>query len=64
MASDGTGYDDHVDLRRAVATRAPYGFVIEKVFQEGRLRLEKHDWEVHSHVKVTGLANGVISIEP
>ena len=42
---------------------AGYGFVIEKTFQEGRPRLEKHGWEVHSLVKVTGLANGVISIE-
>jgi xanthine phosphoribosyltransferase len=37
-----------------------FGFVIEKAWAEGRLRLEKHNWPVTALVSVTGLNSGSI----
>ena len=42
----------------AACTVLGLAFVIEKTFQEGRSRLERHGWRVESLAKVTSLAGG------
>jgi xanthine phosphoribosyltransferase len=40
-----------------------FGFVIEKRYQAGRERLERHGWRVHSLVTVASIASGIIELE-
>ena len=40
-----------------------FGFVIEKRYQAGRDRLERHGWSVSSLVTVASVAKGVIELE-
>lgn len=44
----------------AAGTVVGFGFVVEKVFQEGRNRLEAHGWNVHSVVRIDSLGGGVV----
>ena len=37
---------------------AGFGFAVEKAYTEGRARLERHGWTVHSLVIVKGIENG------
>ncbi len=41
-----------------------FGFVIEKRYQAGRERLERHGWPVHSLVMVASITDGAIELEP
>lgn len=40
-----------------------FGFAIEKVFMEGRARLTRHGWPVHSLVRVASLDDDTITLE-
>jgi xanthine phosphoribosyltransferase len=44
----------------AACTVLGLAFVIEKTFQEGRSRLERHGWRVESLAKVSSLAGGKV----
>jgi xanthine phosphoribosyltransferase len=39
-----------------------FGFAIEKVWQQGRARLEAHGWPVHALVEIESIANSVLVI--
>jgi xanthine phosphoribosyltransferase len=49
-------------IEEAACAVIGFTFVIEKAFQKGRERLEAHGWQVESLIRITSLADGVISL--
>lgn len=50
-------------VQEAGSEVAGFGFVLEKVFMNGRERLERHGWQVGALVQVASLAGGAVHLQ-